>query len=48
MSAGAASFGAEALAASKAALAAAMSTICVSFSTRPTNGVPPRAKVPSL
>ena len=48
MSAGAVSFGAEALAASNAAFAAAMSTTCVSRSTRPTKGWPLRSNVPSL
>src|SRR5262245_5376369 len=48
MSAGAVSFGADAFADSNAAFAGAMSTTCVSFSTRPTNGWPLRSKVPTL
>ena len=48
MSPGAASFGAEPLAASNAALACATSTTCVSRSTTPTNAWPFRSKVPSL
>src|SRR5262245_14115829 len=48
MSPGAASFGADAFADSKAALAAARSATCVSFRTSPTNAWPPRSNVPSL
>ena len=48
MSPGAASFGADALAASKAALAGPTSATWVSFKTSPTNACPPRSKVPSL
>ena len=48
MSPGAVSFGADALPASKAALAGAMSTTCVSRRTSPTNGWPPRSNVPTL
>src|SRR5881397_2499777 len=48
MSAGAVSFGADALADSYAVLARAMSTICASRSTSPTNVRPPCSKVPSL
>src|SRR6185436_13299290 len=48
MSVGAVSFGADALACSYAVLARAMSTICVSRSTRPRNVRPPCSNVPSL
>src|SRR5258705_551871 len=45
---GAVTFGPDALAVSYAAFARAMSTICASRSTRPTNVRPPCSKVPSL
>src|SRR5262247_1441480 len=48
MSVGAVSFCADALACSYAVLARAMSTICVSRSTRPTKVRPPCSNVPSL